>query len=149
LPRTHGASQTPSMRFPLASIAPLLLAACGAGHLVNIASSPTVKVGEDFDLAVGQAVLLADTSDHVHFAKVIEDSRCPMNARCIWEGNAKVAVNVGSLSAMTLELNTSERFKTRDAYLGYDVVLVHLEPTPMTGEKVTKYVATLRVEARP
>jgi hypothetical protein len=136
------------MRLVLASLA-LLLSGCGAGHFLKVATSPTVKPGEEFDLAVGKAVQIADTSYHVYFGRVAEDSRCPMNARCIWEGNARIVVDFGSISAMTLELNTSERFKQRDSFMGYDVVLVRLEPTPMAGEKVEKYVATLRVEARP
>jgi hypothetical protein len=49
----------------------------------------------------------------------------------------------------TLELNTSKRFATRESFGRFDVALVHLEPTPMTGEKVEKYVATLRVEWQP
>jgi hypothetical protein len=136
------------MRHLLASIV-FVLAACGAGHFAAIASAPEVKVGEDFDLALGQSVRIAGKTLHVHFAKVIEDSRCPMNARCVWEGNAKIAVQLGDLSAPTFELNTSDRFATRGGSFGYDVVLVRLEPTPMTGENVKNYVATLRVEARP
>jgi hypothetical protein len=142
------APQTARMRHLLASIV-FLFAGCGATHVARITSAPEVKLGEDFDLAVGKVARIEGHTLHVYFAKVIEDSRCPMNARCIWEGNAKIAVQLGDLSAPTFELNTSERFPTRAGLFDHDVVLVHLEPTPMTGEKVTKYVATLRVEPRP
>jgi hypothetical protein len=136
------------MRHLLASIV-FVLAGCGAGHVLRIAFAPQVKVGQDFDLAVGKVALIEDKTLHVYFAEVIEDSRCPMNARCVWEGNAKIAVQLGDLSAPTFELNTSDRFATRGGLFDHDVVLVRLEPTPMAGEKVKKYVATLRVEARP
>jgi hypothetical protein len=105
---------------------------------------------------VGQKVGVEGTRLVLKFDRVVEESRCPMNARCIWEGNAKVVVRVEEFAASaterirsisnTLELNTSERFAKRDSFGRFDVVLVHLEPTPMTGEKVEKYVATLRVE---
>jgi hypothetical protein len=136
------------MRHLLASIV-LVLAGCGASHVARIMVAPEVKVGEDFDLAVGKVVRIEGKTLHVYFASVIDDSRCPMNARCVWEGNAKIAVQLGDLSAPTFELNTSDRFATRGGLFDHDVVLVRLEPTPMTGEKVEKYVATLRVEARP
>jgi hypothetical protein len=136
------------MRHLLAPIV-FLLAGCGAGQLATIVSAPEVKVGENFDLAVGQVVRIEGQALHVYFARVLDDSRCPMNARCVWEGNAKIAVQLGDRSAPTLELNTSDRFPTRGGLSGHDVVLVHLEPTPMTGERVEKYVATLRVEVRP
>lgn len=136
------------MRYLLASIV-FLMAGCGTGHVLRIMSAPEVKVGESFDLAIGKVVRIEGQTSHVYFASVLEDSRCPMNARCIWEGNAKIAVQLGSLSAPTFELNTSERFATRGGLFDHDIVLVKLEPTPMTGEKIKKYVATLRVEVRP
>lgn len=136
------------MRHLLASIV-FVLAGCGAGHFARIVSAPEVKVGEDFDLAVGKVARIENQTLHVYFAEVIEDSRCPMNARCVWEGNAKIALQLGDLSAPTFELNTSDRFATRGGLSGHDVVLVRLEPMPMAGEKVKKYVATLRVEVRP
>jgi hypothetical protein len=136
------------MRILLAFTA-TLLTGCGATYLSTLASSPEIKPGEEFDLGIGGMARLAGTGFHVVFDKVLEDSRCPMNARCIWEGNAKVLVLFGDLSAQAFELNTSERFSTRGHMGDWDIVLVHLEPTPMTGEKVKKYVATLRVEPRP
>jgi hypothetical protein len=113
----------------------------------------------DFDLPVGKRAGVEGTRMVVKFERVVEESRCPMNARCIWEGNAKVAVRVEEFAANaterirsisdTLELNTSERFATRQSFGRFEVVLVRLDPTPMTGEKVQKYVATLRVEWPP
>jgi hypothetical protein len=148
LPRTLVRRRLARMRHLLASIV-FVLTGCGATHLARIVFAPEVKVGEDFDLAVGKVVRIEGKTLHVYFAQVVDDSRCPMNARCVWEGNAKIAVQLGDLSAPTFELNTSDRFATRGGLFDHDVVLVRLEPTPMAGEKVKKYVATLRVEARP
>jgi hypothetical protein len=133
------------MRLSVALVA-LALSGCAA---VKLASAPEVPLGEDFDVALGKSAFIASTGFRVTFVRVSEESRCPMNARCVWEGNAKVVVLFGSLSAETLELNTSERFARSGRFMGFEVTLVHLEPTPMAGEKVKKYVATFRVEAKP
>ncbi|MBC8027148.1 MAG: hypothetical protein H7Y89_14235 [Steroidobacteraceae bacterium] len=137
----------------------ILLAACAAPVSDSSYAGRNVALATDFDLPIGEKVGIEGTQAFVRFERVLEESRCPMNARCIWEGNARIAILVEEISAvakdkvemggMTLELNTSERFARRQPFGKLDVVLVHLEPTPMAGEKVDKYVATLRVEARP
>jgi len=89
----------------------------------------------------------------VEFTNVLEDSRCPMNARCIWEGNARIALKVreSTRGQGTVELNTSERFPTRARYgentKGISIELRRLEPMPMAGAPTRDFVATLMVEA--
>jgi hypothetical protein len=146
LPRAWGAPQTAFMRITAALLVAMLLAACTAPGSPSTGSGRNVAVATDFDLPVGETVDIESTQLSLRFAHVVADSRCPMNARCIWAGNAKVAVEMGG---QTIELDTSERFAQRQSVGEYDVVLVHLEPTPMAGEKAENYVATLRVEARP
>jgi hypothetical protein len=153
------APHTAGMRNTGVLLVAILLAACAAPSSTASYSGRKVALATDFDLPVGEKVGVEGTQLVVKFARVSEDSRCPMNARCIWEGNARIAVRVEefaakatevirSISAM-LELNTSERFAKRKSFGRFEVVLVHLEPTPMTGEKVEKYVAKLRVEWLP
>ncbi|MFT5078151.1 MAG: hypothetical protein ACI9KI_000453 [Patiriisocius sp.] len=48
-----------------------------------------VKVGLD------QTINLDGTS--ITFLKVIEDSRCPNGVDCIWEGEAKVLIRIGTV----------------------------------------------------
>jgi hypothetical protein len=134
----------------------ILSAACATQSSTTPYTGRMVALATDFDLPVGKKVGVEGTRMVVEFDSVVEESRCPMNARCISEGNAKIVVRVKEFAAnpgerirsisTTLELNTSERFAKRQTFGKFDVVLVHLEPTPMTGQEVEKYVATLRVE---
>jgi hypothetical protein len=159
LPAPSVAPQTAGMRNAAVLPVAILLAACAAQSSNPWYSGREVPLATDFDLPVGKKAGVEGTRLVVEFDSVVEESRCPMNARCIWEGNAKVVVRVKEFAAnatertrsisSTLELNTSKRFATRESFGRFDVVLVHLEPTPMTGEKVEKYVATLRVEWQP
>jgi hypothetical protein len=53
------------------------------------ASSKTLKLGQTLQYSVnGQAV-------DVTFVSILEDSRCPKNVVCIWEGQAKLQFKVG------------------------------------------------------
>ncbi len=136
----------------------LVLGGCASAAVEDANAPRIVRIGDDFSLAVGERVQLAQAPFTVQFDRVFEDSRCPMDARCVWEGNAKIAVRVEAAKTLEKEfveviathmvLHTSERFSRRRQYGGHDVVLVHLAPTPMSGQTVKDYVATLRVEAR-
>jgi hypothetical protein len=92
----------------------------------------------------------------VEFKDVVEDSRCPMNARCIWEGNARIAIQVSEFTAGRLadtydvaagkiELNTSTRFNTREKIADFVIELRRLEPDRVAGAQTRGYVATLFV----
>jgi len=146
----------------LCLLAMLALGAC-AQPIVEPPDYPgvdrSIERDVEFDLARGESVTLRGSRLAVHFAGVTEESRCPMNARCVWEGNAKVAIEVTEnklrddgltdVWSDTLELNTSDRFATRTQFRSYDIALVHLEPTPMAGQAVEAYVVTLRVGVLP
>src|SRR5215203_1939281 len=99
---------TAPMRVLLAGVS-LLLTGCA----VAPAARPSVSPGEEFTLALGQSVGTAQKGIVLKFERVIDDSRCPMNARCVWEGNARIAVRSGGSAAGLHELNTSTRFDTR------------------------------------
>jgi hypothetical protein len=147
------------MRVVLFACLPLF-AAC-ASHPVDT-SRPPVAEGEEFQLAIGESVGVKGGIFIVEFSNVLEDSRCPMNARCVWEGNARIALKVleyrrgqtpNTLDVVekTLELNTSERFPTRGNYgeesKGISIELRRLEPMPVAGVPTKDFVATLTVEA--
>jgi hypothetical protein len=128
----------------LAVLAVLLFAACGT----RFPEAQRVAAGQEFVLSpTGRAVV---AGLEVRFDEVVEDSRCPMNARCVWEGNARVAFRVRHADKVsTLTLNTSERFATRKEFGDTVLRLVRLEPTPMAGEKVKEYTVVLIAEATP
>ena len=63
---------------------------------------------------------------------MVEDSRCPINARCIWAGRAVVRTDVAGPGWLeTLNLTLGERITTHGAVLG----LTSLEPDKMAGEQ--------------
>jgi hypothetical protein len=121
----------------------LLLAGCAS---VPSARAP-VKPGEEFTLALGESVGIETKNIVVRFDAVLEDSRCPTNARCIWEGNARIALQVSDSAHGRYELNTSTRFDTREKITDFVIELRRLEPDRIAGAPTKGYVATLFVAA--
>lgn len=59
-----------------------LLTACG------------VSLGEEFSLKVGQSAVIRGEGLEIGFEQVLEDSRCPRDVTCIWEGRVVVLVEL-------------------------------------------------------
>jgi len=74
------------------------------------------------------------TSVRVCFDSLIEDSRCPRNAICIWEGAARVKLSLivnGQQESFELStLNRSPHYRTDTVVLGYRVQLKNVYPYP-------------------
>jgi hypothetical protein len=127
-----------------------------AGCVARPPARAPVKLGEEFTLALGESVGIDHRGVTVAFKDVIEDSRCPMNARCIWEGNARIAIQASQstpgrtadtydVAEGKIELNTSTRFNTREKIAGFVIELRRLEPDRVAGAQTRDYVATLFV----
>lgn len=83
----------------------------------------------------------------VKFVSLIEDSRCPEGANCIWAGNAKIKIEIGkSGKKETFEVNTTLGPKGA-TYNGYAIELVSLVPVPRENIRINRngYVATFAV----
>ncbi len=51
-----------------------------------------VPLGEDFQLALGESVTIEGEPLQVSFHNLPEDSRCPLNVQCVWEGQVRVVL---------------------------------------------------------
>ncbi len=97
--------------------------------LIGITSVTWGKNSESVNIRLGQAKAADRGKISIRFIAVTEDSRCPMNARCVWAGNAKikVAVSVGRGRAETVELNSATKPQTVTVQ-GYRLALQDLNP---------------------
>ncbi len=109
------------MRIAPALLAPALLAAC--------VTVPQATLAEGSSAALGQPVRVGMLS--VTPLEVVEDSRCPINARCVWAGRAIVSTSIaGSDWKETAPLTLGEPYATH----GTTVSLVSVEPGQMAGQ---------------
>jgi hypothetical protein len=108
----------------------------------------TVLLKQEFDLKLGQSIVVGAERLKINFVSVAEDSRCPEGAQCIWAGNAKIALTVrkGNAKPSSIELNTGVT-PQQTSYMGYEIKLTALRPHPKVNTSIDnkRYVATLIV----
>jgi hypothetical protein len=127
----------------------LFLAACASGG-GTAPTPPNPGLNEEFTLAPGQAVSVNGTNVRLTFEKVSEDSRCPTDVTCVWEGDAVVVLKVKvEADEVTREVHTQGgEPRSRRAPAGdYVVTLVRLDPVPRSTATIepSAYRATLTV----
>lgn len=119
------------MNTHLRPLAPaLLLAALSACAVIPGAPSPeSVALPQGTPVALGQAVQVGPVVATP--IAVVEDSRCPINARCVWAGRLVVKTRIdGAGWRDTADLTLGEPWSTHDTVLA----LTSGEPGKMAGE---------------
>jgi hypothetical protein len=108
-----------------------------------------VVLGKEFDLKVGDSAVLADQGLIIKFKSVNYYSRCPTGAICVWEGNAKVVLELKNSEGDTLtaKLNTSLEPRAVE-FANITIELKNLSPYPKVDEIINPkdYVASLLVK---
>ncbi len=110
---------------------------------------------EELKVKVGTSKTAKTGKISIKFVEVIEDSRCPEDANCIWAGNAKIKVMLSrnGKDAQTFEMNTTlQNTNTGDGFLpykGYNITLMRLTPLPSSAKAIDSkaYTATFVVES--
>ncbi len=134
--------------------ASVFLAACGGGS--SEAAGPSTgpsKASYTVTLRSGQPTVIAQESLTLQLTAVA-DSRCPIDAVCVWAGHAAVTVQVvqSGQPAETLQIGLpapAEMKLPGDAsYRGYRLSLQGLEPAPRASVQVPldQYRATVLVD---
>ena len=84
-----------------------------------------LKYGEKYTLPNGEVITFTD---------VIEDSRCPTDVDCVWEGNFKMTI---SSDNSIKEINTNLEPKSIDIN-GIILIIDSVEPKAMSEVKIEK-----------
>ena len=74
----------------LACVATLLL----LGGCVVTSGEIKVSPGRELSLSIGQSAVISGENLEIKFKEVVEDSRCPKGATCIWEGRVSAIVEI-------------------------------------------------------
>jgi hypothetical protein len=145
-----------TMLFRLLSVAAVLLLGCPSSLMGRspAAGKPVrVRLGQEFNLRVGQQAEVEGGRFRVRFASVVNDSRCPPDVTCVWAGNAEVLIEAeAGRSRARLKLNTQDgvNFPKERRHQQYSVELVELSSHSRknSGKKATDYVATLVIRKK-
>jgi len=116
-----------------------------------VSSDPTVypKLEEEFQLGQDELAFFESENIWIRFVNVREDSRCPADVLCVWQGRVSIAVNVikGEQNIgfpLTVGESDSLALQTFD---GYYIRLIEVEPYPFSSHEIqsSEYIATLLV----
>ena len=129
----------------------LAIAACSSNSALP--TEPVVysrsEAADSVRVRVGQTIVVEGVK--VRFSAVESDSRCPMDAVCVWEGDAVAVFLVEQncdcrTPAFELKLHTTLQPKSGTAY-GFKVTLLNLQPYPRASSptKPDAYYAWIRL----
>jgi hypothetical protein len=114
------------LRIPLVLLT-ALVSACGSSATSSSFPAPTttdVSLDQQFTLAPGQTARIPGQGLSVRFDSVTGDSRCPIDAVCVWAGDATVRLTIttaqGSRAAVvhsTLEPRAVQAGAVRIAFV--------------------------------
>jgi hypothetical protein len=118
--------------------------------LVQSTARPiSARLGQEFDVRIGETAAIGDEPLTVVFEQVVEDSRCPANTTCVWAGTAvvRLGLRVGDTARGTVNLQTLPEVGAEGVFQKYRLRLVRLAPTPRDSSRipVEQYVLTLIV----
>jgi hypothetical protein len=104
-----------------------------AASLGSCATSPRAAQGPiTTELAEGDTYRVASHAVSIGFVRVTSDSRCPVGATCVWEGDAVVELRVtpDAVEGETLQLHTNDQSAREATAHGVRIRLERLDPLP-------------------
>lgn len=105
------------------------------------------NLGQEFSLSLGQTVVIEGEELELKFLEVINDSRCPKDVTCIWQGQASCLVEITyfeSLHRVTLTQPGLTAEPSEIDFKEYNIKF-NLTPYPQEGKEISKDDYRLRL----
>ena len=103
--------------------------------ILSVCGFAAAQTKDTLSLSAGQQKQAGRGKLNIRFVSVLEDSRCPVRAVCVWAGNAKVRMEVSlqHKPAKAVELNTGLEPGTVK-FEGYQIKIISVTPRPGENE---------------
>ena len=114
----------------------------------EITHTPLV-LDKSIELKYGEIIRNSDYQISIVLDSVLNDSRCPTGAQCIWAGNASVRFVYSSANnKVSFVLNTISSFRTDSLIDGYRIRMTKLTPYPELGVQIKQsdYKAEIEIK---
>jgi len=109
-------------------------------RLVSAGKDIPAELGTEFELPYGTTAVIPSENLEVTFWNIPEDSRCPTDVVCIWEGQARVVLRVNQKGETPGELELIDRAGNKELATGelggYTFRLLGVEPYPKAAGKI-------------
>lgn len=109
-------------------------------------------LGEQFQLHLHESVMIS-SGPKISILD-IEDSRCPSDVTCIWEGEVKISINVvkdkNPMGNFTLTSRAGDKDLSTQTVDGYLIQVIDVNPYPVSTKQIplSDYVVTLVVSEK-
>ena len=92
------------------------------------------EIGRAFEMKIGETISVGEL--RLTFRGVEQDSRCPIDAVCVWAGDGEIALKIeqGSQSAVAALHTMLEPKKTE--WNGYTIAFVSLAPSQRAASSI-------------
>ncbi len=104
-----------------------------------------------FQLKINQVAFIKSENIKIIFMNVTEDSRCPSDVECIWEGQVTIVINIFKNNQFIGEFNLTSRTGFDELAIkefdGYSINLIKVEPYPISTQiiELSDYIVIFNV----
>ena len=120
----------------------LLALLIGAASCHKNDSTLKFQLDQAFTLDFGATSEWADDPDvNIRFDKTVADSRCPIDAECVWAGRVEVQVtftqpNGTQTGTLALGDNTGTNYSDTAVFGNFTVKLLNVKPQPKASQPI-------------
>ena len=103
-----------------------------------------IDTNESFTVKMNQSIFF--DGYEITFSEILEDSRCPADALCVWEGRVSIGIDVKNKERIqNIILTTGE--KTTTYFDSYEINLVNVLPYPFSSKTIAleEYSVTILI----
>ena len=109
------------------------------------------ELGSIIELKIGEQGKIEDIDLCLDFSDILQDSRCPTNTACFWEGQAEVQFNLqmdGKPQELILVSRAGSPQEAEKTIGERKIRLVSVSPYPKTSEPIPKedYIITVVID---
>ena len=103
------------------------------------------EIGRAFDIKIGETIAVGDLK--LTFQRVANDSRCPIDAICVWAGDAEIALRIEQGSQAAVAALHTHLEPKQTVWNGYTIQFVSLAPSQSSASPIdpSRYQAQLVV----
>lgn len=112
----------------------------------------TASAGTPFRLGFGQSARITGTDMMLTFVTVLDDSRCPADATCVWEGQVTVDISVAAsgedLGVRTLTSRAGHDDLAVKHAAGYEIRLLGVTPARTSAAEIPMHEYALKLQVK-
>ena len=134
----------------LAFAALLIFTACNNKLKIDTSG---FNLNEPFPIKIGQTAKMNNGDLKLTLTGIPEDSRCPEDANCIWEGQVRLFLNAATSNnqrSIEFKIEKSKMGRVSQNFEKYTLNVQSVQPLTQSGIRIPKedYVVTVRVSPK-